>query len=71
LLAVGEGRRAPDWPAGLLRHAARANDVTVVPPHGLALIGVDYPDDDQLAARAEQTRALRLAPSTETVRPHL
>ncbi|MGB9280403.1 MAG: tRNA pseudouridine(38-40) synthase TruA [Pseudonocardiaceae bacterium] len=71
LLAVGEGRRAPDWPASLLRHAARANDVTVVPPHGLALIGVDYPDDDQLAARAEQTRALRLAPSTETVRPHL
>ncbi len=58
-LAVGEGRRAPDWPAGLLRHTARASEVTVVPPHGLTLVGVDYPEDDQLAARAEQTRALR------------
>ena len=59
LLAVGEGRRPPDWPAGLLCHTIRANDVTVAPAHGLALIGVDYPDDDQLAARAEQTRVLR------------
>ncbi len=62
LLAVGQGRRAPDWPAVLLRHTARASDVAVAPAHGLALIGVDYPDDDQLAARAEQTRTLRLAP---------
>jgi tRNA pseudouridine38-40 synthase len=59
LLAVGEGRCPPDWPAGLLRHTARVSDVTVAPAHGLALIGVDYPDDDQLAARAEQTRVLR------------
>ncbi len=58
-LAVGEGRRAPDWPAGLLRHTARASEVTVVRPHGLTLVWVDYPEDDQLAARAEQTRALR------------
>jgi tRNA pseudouridine38-40 synthase len=59
LLAVGEGRRPSDWPAGLLRHTTRASEVTVAPAHGLTLIGVDYPDDDQLAARAEQTRALR------------
>jgi tRNA pseudouridine38-40 synthase len=59
LLAVGEGRRPPDWPAGLLSHNVRAGDVTVAPAHGLALVGVDYPDDDQLAARAVQTRALR------------
>ncbi len=61
LLAVGDGRRPPDWPAGLLRHTARASDVTVVPAHGLTLIGVDYPDDDHLAARAERTRARRVA----------
>jgi tRNA pseudouridine38-40 synthase len=61
LLAVGDGRRTPDWPAGLLRHTARASEVTVAPAHGLTLVGVDYPDDDQLAARAEQTRALRIA----------
>lgn len=59
LLAVGQGQRTPDWPAGLLRHTTRASEVTVAPAHGLTLVGVDYPDDDQLAARAEQTRALR------------
>ncbi|MGH3898473.1 MAG: tRNA pseudouridine(38-40) synthase TruA [Pseudonocardiaceae bacterium] len=61
LLAVGDGRRAPDWPAGLLRHTARASEVTVAPAYGLTLVGVDYPEDDQLAARAEQTRARRVA----------
>jgi tRNA pseudouridine38-40 synthase len=59
LLAVGEGRRSLDWPAELLRHPTRANEVTVAPPHGLTLVGVDYPDDDRLAVRATQTRALR------------
>jgi tRNA pseudouridine38-40 synthase len=61
LLSVGDGRRPPDWPAGLLRHTARASEVTVARAHGLTFVGVDYPDDDQLAARAEQTRALRVA----------
>lgn len=59
LLAVGEGRRPPAWPADLLRRADRASEVTVAPAHGLALVGVDYPRDDQLSARAQQTRALR------------
>ncbi len=59
LLAVGEGRRPPDWPAGLLRHTTRASEVTVAPAHGLTLVGVDYPADDQFAARADQTRAVR------------
>ncbi|MGH3786814.1 MAG: tRNA pseudouridine(38-40) synthase TruA [Pseudonocardiaceae bacterium] len=61
LLAVGEGRRAPEWPAGLLRHTTRASAVTVAPAHGLALIRVDYPDQDHLGARAEMTRARRVA----------
>ena len=59
LLAVGEHRRPPDWPAALLRHTTRTSEVTVAPAHGLTLIGVDYPADDQLADRAEQTRAVR------------
>jgi tRNA pseudouridine38-40 synthase len=59
LLAVGEGRRSPDWPADLLRCSTRASEVTVAPPHGLTLVGVDYPDHNQLATRATQTRALR------------
>jgi tRNA pseudouridine38-40 synthase len=34
--------------------------VTVAPPHGLSLTGVDYPAEDELAARAERTRRIRV-----------
>jgi tRNA pseudouridine38-40 synthase len=59
LLAVGEGRRTPDWPASLLAAGGRVSDVAVAPPHGLTLVRVEYPPDDQLAARQEVTRNLR------------
>jgi len=59
LIAVGEGRRDEAWPASLLSRTARANDVTVAPPHGLTLVEVGYPPDAELAARAEQTRRRR------------
>ena len=59
LLAVGDGRRDPEWPASLLARTERANDVTVAPAHGLVLVEVGYPPDDQMAARAQQTRARR------------
>ena len=59
LLAVGEGRRDRAWPASLLTAGARASDVVVAPPHGLTLVGVEYPPDDQLAARQQVTRNLR------------
>lgn len=62
LAAVGEGRRDAAWLAGLLDAAQRANDVTVAPAHGLTLVEVGYPPDDELAARAEATRALRVLP---------
>jgi tRNA pseudouridine38-40 synthase len=61
LLAVGEGRRTADWVAELLRRTTRASEVTVAAPHGLTLVGVDYPDDNHLATRAAQTRAVRVA----------
>ena len=35
--------------------------VTVLHAHGLTLERVDYPDDDEMAARADQTRAKRVA----------
>jgi tRNA pseudouridine38-40 synthase len=60
LLDVGRGRRAVDWPAGLLGRAARVSDVAVAPAHGLTLVGVDYPPDSELAARAAVTRAVRV-----------
>ena len=56
MLAVGEGRRAPDWPAALLVPAVRASSVVVAPPHGLVLEHVAYPPDDQLLARQAVTR---------------
>jgi tRNA pseudouridine38-40 synthase len=59
LLAVGDGRRRIDWPAGLLARNTRADDVSVAPAYGLTLIDVGYPPDAQLAARAEHTRSRR------------
>lgn len=60
LLEVGRGRRAVEWPAGLLSRSSRASEVAVAPAHGLSLVGVDYPPEDELAARAEQTRRIRV-----------
>jgi len=59
LLAVGEGRRPVEWPAGLLTRGERASEVPVAPAAGLTLVRVDYPSDDDLAARALVTRARR------------
>ncbi|MCB0934164.1 MAG: tRNA pseudouridine(38-40) synthase TruA [Mycobacterium sp.] len=59
LLAVGEGRRQPDWCATLLTTAHRSSDFAAAPARGLTLIGVDYPPDDELAARTLVTRDLR------------
>jgi tRNA pseudouridine38-40 synthase len=59
LLAVGEGRRNVEWPASLLTARERSSAVTVVPPHGLALVGVEYPPPSAWAARAAQTRRRR------------
>ena len=59
LLAVGEGRRPVGWPAEVLAGQVRDSAVTVAPPHGLTLVAVDYPPDNELAARADVTRARR------------
>jgi tRNA pseudouridine38-40 synthase len=59
LIAVGEGRREESWSASLLTRTARADEVTVAPPHGLTLLAVGYPRDAELAARAATTRQRR------------
>ena len=59
MLAVGDGRRPPQWPGSLLTRTTRADEVPVVGPHGLTLVEVGYPDPAEYAARAEQTRNLR------------
>ena len=60
LLPVGEGSRPPSWPAEVLAAAVRDPAVRVVPPHGLSLEEVRYPDPGQLADRAALTRRVRV-----------
>lgn len=62
LLAVGEGRRPPEWPGSLLAGTARSSEVAVAPAHGLTLVEVGYPADADLAARAGTTRRRRELP---------
>ncbi|WP_369806765.1 tRNA pseudouridine(38-40) synthase TruA [Mycobacterium sp. E802] len=59
LLAVGEGRRSPDWTAGLLSETSRSSDFAAAPARGLTLVRVDYPADEEMAARNVVTRDLR------------
>ena len=59
LLAVGDGRDARTAPAERLAARERTAAIAVAPAHGLTLVRVTYPPDDELAARAERTRALR------------
>jgi tRNA pseudouridine38-40 synthase len=58
-VSVGEGR-LPVADLALLRDVGRRTSAfKVMPARGLTLIEVGYPDDAELAARAEQTRARR------------
>lgn len=62
LIAVGEGRRTPDWPAQVLAAAQRDPSVSVVAAHGLTLEEVGYPDDvEGLLEQAGRARAKREA----------
>jgi len=59
LLAVGEGRQPPGWPAAVLAAGVRDPAVRVVPAHGLCLEEVHYPPAADLAARAAAARTVR------------
>ena len=61
LLAVGEGRHPVGWAGEMLAARERHPGVAVVHAHGLTLEEVAYPPDAELAERAEQTRAKRVA----------
>jgi tRNA pseudouridine38-40 synthase len=62
LVAVGEGRRAVDWPASLFGRSSRSDEVAVLPAHGLTLVEVAYPPESELAERTRETRATRSLP---------
>ena len=59
VLPVGEGRKGVDWPTEVMRAAVRDAAVVVMPPHGLSLEEVVYPDDAGLAVRARESRVRR------------
>lgn len=57
--AVAEGRRSLPWLRGVATAPVRHPEVSVMPAHGLTLEEVGYPADDLLAARAQESRAVR------------
>jgi tRNA pseudouridine38-40 synthase len=59
LVAVGEGKQAPDWAAALLAAGVRDPRVKVMPAHGLVLEAVEYPPDHELAHRVAAARNRR------------
>lgn len=59
--SVGDGRRDVDWCRALLGERERSAKVPVAEARGLCLVGVDYPEADELAARNAITRDVRVA----------
>jgi tRNA pseudouridine38-40 synthase len=59
LVAVGEGRKPVTWPAEQLASRERIGSAAVAPARGLTLVAVEYPRDDELAARAAEARNVR------------
>ncbi|UDF14680.1 tRNA pseudouridine(38-40) synthase TruA [Antiquaquibacter oligotrophicus] len=58
-VALGEGKLASDRMVGIRREQQRTSEFKVMPAQGLTLVEVGYPEDADLAARAERTRARR------------
>lgn len=59
LLTVGDGRREIEWPAEVLAAKVRDSAVNVAPAKGLSLEEIVYPQDEDLAQRAQETRRIR------------
>jgi len=58
-VAVGEGVLGAADPLALREAGERTSAFKVMPAKGLVLTEVGYPADEELAARAQQTRGLR------------
>ncbi|WP_291477479.1 tRNA pseudouridine(38-40) synthase TruA [Corynebacterium sp.] len=59
VLTVGEGRRGAGFTGGLLEERSRSSAVPVAPACGLNLVSVQYPPEEEMAARAVVTRDRR------------
>src|SRR5262249_24454097 len=60
LIAVGDSRRAIDWPAEVLAAGVRDSAVQVIPAHGLSLEEVSYPEAALLGGGARGTGGVRV-----------
>ena len=61
MVYIGEGRFPTTWAREILEKRERPSDSVVFPAKGLTFIGVDYPADSELAARANKVMGLRKA----------
>lgn len=68
-IAVGEAKLEASRLLELRNLRERTSEFKVVPAKGLTMMEVGYPDDAELATRAEQTRAMR-PPITEATPPN-
>lgn len=59
LLQVGDGSKPPGWIHHRLANPTRDSNMVVAQAHGLILARVNYPDDEFVSDRADQTRARR------------
>ena len=62
-LMTADGRRSLDFTEEMLSVSERSSKIPLAPACGLTLVGVDYPADGKLAARAATTRGVRTLPS--------
>lgn len=66
MIAVGEGRHGPEWPAQVLARRVRDSSVQVAPAHGLSLEEVAYPETEAgLVARSSIARQVRTLASED------
>ena len=65
MVYIGEGRFPVEWAREVLEKRERPADSVVFPANGLTFVGVDYPTDSELAARANRVMALRASDENE------
>lgn len=65
MVYIGERRFPITWAKEILDKRERPSDSVVFPAKGLTFIGVDYPGEHELAARANQVMGLRSANDEE------
>lgn len=59
IVKVGAGQKPASWSRELLEHPSREHSLSIAPAHGLTLVKVDYPPQEEWASRAAATRRVR------------